>query len=211
MSLRPHLIGVAGPSGAGKSTLARALAARLPRPALVLPMDAYYRDLGHLAPEARIRVNFDHPEALDHALFLRHLGDLAAGNAVDRPVYEFPAHTRARETERIDPVPFIVAEGLLALYWNDVRQLLATAVFVNLDDAACLARRLARDAAERGRSPESVRAQYAETVRPMRQRYVMPTRAFADVVVSGADPVEVSVQAVLAHVGGAEMRAATGR
>ncbi len=196
-----RVLGIAGPSGAGKTALARVLCSRLPVPALVVPMDAYYRDLGALEPAARTRVNFDHPDALDRDLLLVHLERLAAGKAVARPIYEFATHTRAAWTERIGPAPFLIVEGLLALYWEEVRCLLQTAVFVDLKDDLCLARRLARDAAERGRPADSVRAQYAESVRPMREQYVMPTRRFADLVVSGAEPLETSAIRILAHLG----------
>jgi uridine kinase len=201
MESRPYLIGIAGPSGAGKSALAGHLAARLPG-ALVLPMDAYYRDLGDLAPDARPRVNFDHPEAVDRGLLIAHLERLAAGEAVERPVYRFATHTRAARAETVGPAAHVIVEGLLALHWAEIRRLLALAVFVDLADAACLERRVARDVAERGRSPESVREQYAETVRPMRERYVMPTRRFADLVVSGAAPLEISADRILACLDG---------
>ncbi len=200
MASTPYLIGIGGPSGAGKSALAEYLCGRLSGWALVLPMDSYYRDLGDLAPEARLRVNFDHPDAVDHELLLSHLTRLAAGESVGRPIYQFPSHTRAAQAERVEPAPFVIVEGLLALHWAEIRRLLRTAVFVDLPDEVCLQRRLARDTAARGRSVESVLAQYAETVRPMRERYVMPTRTFAHVVVSGADPLPLSADRVLAHV-----------
>jgi uridine kinase len=163
-------------------------------------MDAYYRDLAALAPEVRLRVNFDHPDAVDHTLLLAHLTSLAAGEAVERPIYQFPSHTRAARGVRVTPAPLIIVEGLLALYWEEIRRLLRTAVFVSLADAICLERRLARDTAERGRSRESVLAQYVETVRPMRERYVMPTRGFAHLQLSGADPAEISAGRLLAYL-----------
>jgi uridine kinase len=197
-----HLVGIAGPSGSGKSAVAQALCQRLPGAAGILPVDAYYRDLGALAPADRASVNFDHPEAIDHERLVGDLGRLAGGEAVARPVYRFATHTRAPETARVEPTPFSVVEGILTLHWEAIRRLLHTAVFVDLADEACLARRLARDVAERGRTAEAVRAQYAETVRPMRERYVMPTRRFADLVVSGAAPLDESVGRILAHIGG---------
>ncbi|MFA5026933.1 MAG: uridine kinase [Candidatus Methylomirabilota bacterium] len=200
MTIAPCLIGIGGPSGSGKSTLARYLAERLPDSALVLPIDAYYRDRGDLPRQARLGLNFDHPDAVDHELLLSHLLRLAAGEAVDRPVYRFASHTRAPQAERVGPAAFVLAEGLLALHWASVRRLWRLAVFVELPDGLCLERRLARDAAERGRSIASVLEQYAETVRPMRERYVMPTRAFADLVVSGIDPLEASARRILDRV-----------
>lgn len=200
MSTDAYLIGIGGPSGSGKSVLARAVCDLAPVRAAVVPMDAYYRDQGGLDPAARAAVNFDHPDALEHTLLAEHLRRLARGEGVDRPVYRFAGHRRARRTERIEPVPLVVLEGLLALHWTAIRLLLGTAVFVELDDATCLERRLRRDTALRGRSRESVLAQYAKTVRPMRERFVMPTRAFAHLVLSGADPPEASARRILARV-----------
>lgn len=202
METAPYVIGIAGPSGAGKSALTRCLCRRLPAPAAILPMDAYYHDLAGLPTAARATANFDHPEALDHRLLAQHLGCLARGVGVARPVYEFATHTRAARAEPVAPAPFVVVEGLLALYWEEIRARIRTAVYVELSDAACLERRLARDTLERGRSASSIRDQYRRTVRPMREQFVQPTRAFAHVIVSGADPLEVSAERVLAHLAG---------
>lgn len=141
----PYLIGIAGPSGAGKSALARALIGGLPGSAVILSMDSYYRDFADQPPDERPAVNFDHPDALDDGLLLAHLGRLAQGGAVDRPVYCFATHRRAAATARVDPADFVIVEGLLALHWADVRALFRTAVFVDLADEACLRRRLVRD------------------------------------------------------------------
>ena len=184
----PVVIAIAGISCSGKTTLASHLARVLPG-AAVLPLDAYYRDLSHLSPPQRAAVNFDAPEALDHPLLLDHIQCLARGVGVDRPVYSFKTHTRKETPLRQDPVSHLVVEGLFALYWPELRSLYHLAVFVDAPHALCLERRLERDAAERGRTPRSIRLQYERHVQPMGERYVIPTRPHADVVVSGeADP-----------------------
>lgn len=195
---RPYLIGIAGPSGAGKTTLAQRLARELQAP--ILSLDAYYRSLDALPPAERERVNFDHPSALDHALLIEQLTALAAGRTIQVPVYDFATHTRTGETVPLAAPGFAIVEGLFALYWEEVRAQLATRVFVEAGDAVCFTRRLERDTRERGRSVESVQLQYRETVRPMAERYVLPTRAFADVVVGGTEALEDCAAAVLAHV-----------
>jgi uridine kinase len=194
----PYLIGIAGPSCAGKSELTRQLSRLLS--ATVLPLDSYYRDLSHLPLEERACQNFDTPEAIDHQLFAEHLEALAAGREIRRPVYDFATHSRTGQTETVRPERYIIVEGLFVLYWEDVRRMLTTKVFVDLDDRACLDRRILRDVKERGRTPESVILQFSETVRPMAEKYIRPTRAFADVAVCGDDPLEASVAAVVAHV-----------
>jgi uridine kinase len=193
-----YLVGIAGPSGSGKTELARALAESLDAP--LISVDSYYRDLAHLTLEERVRTNFDQPEAIEHALLFAHLATLAGGGAVEIPVYDFTRHLRTERTETVRAGEFGVLEGLWALYWEDVRRLLGTKVYVDTPDAVCFERRLARDLRERGRSAESVAARYAAMTRPMALRYVLPTQPFADVVVSGVEPVERSVAAVRARV-----------
>ena len=195
------MIGIAGPSCSGKSELARRLAQQLSAP--VMSLDSYYIDLAHLPLEERARTNFDDPASLDEEVLTRQLRQLAAGEAIARPVYDFARHTRSAEVERVEPARFVVVEGLFTLHWPAVRALLDTKVYIDVQDAVCLERRLERDVRERGRTPESVRAQYATTVRPMAERYIHPTRRYAEVVVSGVAPLEISAAAVLAHIRGA--------
>lgn len=196
--MRPCLIGIAGPSCAGKSEVARALSRHLP--AAVLGLDSYYVDLGHWSFEQRCGFNFDAPEALDRELLLRDLGSLSRGETIWHPHYSFETHSRSGAPIRFDPQPFVIVEGLFALYWPAVRDLMSLRVFVTAPDEICFARRQARDVIERGRSPESIRKQYDETVRPMAQRYVLPTAAFADLVLSGEQPIAQSCLMVEDHL-----------
>ena len=190
--MEPFLIGVAGPSGAGKSELSRLMAARLPAATAFVSLDSYYRPLSHLSFEERCRCNFDHPDALDWELIRADVERLRRGEAIDEPVYLFDQHSRAAVTRRVEPAPFIILEGLFALHDECVRGLLHARIFVVAPDDVCLSRRLARDTVERGRTVESVLRQYAGTVRPMAERLVLPTREFADLVVSGVEPIESS-------------------
>jgi uridine kinase len=203
-----HIIAIGGPSCAGKTELAKRLARSLF--ATILPMDAYYRDLAFLPLESRCKFNFDIPDSIDHTLLLEHLTALAAGRAIQRPVYDFTVHTRSALSETVIPGPFLVVEGLFALHWEDLRPLLTTKVYVDAPDDVCLARRQVRDVLERGRTAESVHQQYVETVRPMADLYVLPTRRFADVVVSGQVPLEQSTAEVLARVAAAQAAPAPG-
>jgi len=195
---KPYLIGIAGPSCAGKTELTRHLTLSLS--AAVLPLDCYYVDLSHLPLAQRAQHNFDHPDSLDHMLFRAHLKALARGESVERPVYDFATHSRTAATNQIRPGRFVLVDGLFVLFWDELRELLHTKVFVDLDDKLCLERRIVRDVRERGRTPESVIAQFNRTVRPMAEAYIRPTHGFADVVVRGDDPIEASVAAVMAHV-----------
>ncbi|HEY7203348.1 MAG TPA: uridine kinase [Methylomirabilota bacterium] len=188
----PHskvfLIGVAGGSGSGKTTLCRALTERSPDVS-VLDLDAYYRDRSHLSPRERERLNFDEPAAFDARLLAEHLGCLARGQAIAKPVYSFVSHTRVG-TERFAPGRFVLVEGLFSLWWEDLRRLWDLTVYVDATVDLRLDRRVRRDVASRGRTVESVIAQYAETVRPMHERYVEPTRRHARVVLCNEGAIE---------------------
>ena len=192
-----HIIGIAGPSSSGKSELARQLATRLPGTEIV-SLDSYYRGMEEIPLEERKKVNFDHPDALDWELLHEHLVAIAAGRAFDEPVYSFADYARTAQTRRIEPGDFLIVEGLFTLYWPELRAMLDTKVYVKTDPAVCFARRLARDVAERGRTPESVREQYERTVRPSAEWFVYPTEKFADLAVSGELPLERSAGLVTA-------------
>jgi uridine kinase len=200
--MRAHIIGIAGPSSSGKTALAVQLARRLPGSAIV-SLDSYYRGMEDIALAERRKVNFDHPDALDWELLHEHLQAIAAGSAFDEPVYSFADYARTSETRRIEPREFLIVEGLFVLYWPELRGMLNTKVYVETAAEVCYARRLRRDVAERGRTPESVRDQYERTVRPGAERFVIPTRQYADLIVSGEEPLDASTEAVIRVLGAA--------
>lgn len=184
-----------GPIRVRKTALARKLAPHLDSE--VITLDAYYHSQSHLSIEARGSLNYDHPDALDWPLLASHLAALTHGEAVEEPVYLFDQHTRATWTRRIERRSVFLLEGILALHHPEVRELLDLSVFVTTRDEQCLRRRLERDIAERGRTRESVLEQYYSTVWPMALQYVLPTREFATLVVSGEEPLDESVAQVL--------------
>jgi len=181
-----YLIGIAGPSGAGKTYLAQHLAQELN--GLVLPIDAYYHDLAHLPP------------AIDHRLLIKHVSQLLRGELAEVPRYDFATHTRMAGTRTFGPAGVIIIEGLFALYWPEMRELLHSRIYVDMSHDVCFERRLARDVTERGRSPESVHQQYWTTVAPMAERHVYPMKVHADVVVWGAGPAEEHIARIREHM-----------
>jgi uridine kinase len=207
LAMRPHIIGIAGPSSSGKTELAKRLVVELPGTSVV-SLDSYYRGMEEVPLVARKKVNFDHPDALDWSLLHEHLRELAAGRAFAEPVYSFADYARTVETRRIAPSEFVIVEGLFVLYWPELRAMLDTKVYVETDADVCFDRRLRRDVAERGRSPESVRDQYERTVRPSAEWFVYPTRKFADITVSGEEPLTHSAASVVDAVRGARARRA---
>ncbi len=191
----PHVIAIAGPSGSGKSSLAREITARLPGGGLVFGLDSYYRDQRGVSEDA---INVDVPEALDHPRIVTDLRELAAGRHIRQPVYDYATHARLATDREVAPAPFIVVEGLYALFWPDVRELVRTAVFVSLDHDECLRRRVDRDTRERGRSAAAVTRLYERNVRPMYDLHVQPTHRHADLVLDGRLPLgELTRQVIL--------------
>lgn len=195
------MIGIAGPSCAGKTELARRLAGALDAP--IVALDCYYHSLDHLPLEHRARSNFDVPDSLDAELLARHVGQLARGEEIQVPVYDFSRHTRTTAVRAVRATRYVLIEGLFTLHWEAVRELLDVKLYVGASDGVCLRRRIERDVRERGRTPESVLEQYRTTVEPMARRYVLPTAAFAGLVVDGEASLEDSVAAALAVIRGA--------
>ena len=183
MSGRPYVVGIAGGTGSGKTTVAERLAAAMPPGRCVtIDHDAYYRDQSHLPPAARADVNYDHPSALDSALFAEHLSELRAGRAVEVPIYDFATHTRRTQTRSVAPASVIIVEGILVFADAALREQMDIRIFVDTDADIRLMRRIRRDLEERGRTFQSVRDQYYATVRPMHIEHVEPSKRWADLI-----------------------------
>ncbi|HEY8996464.1 MAG TPA: uridine kinase [Edaphobacter sp.] len=192
---KPLIIGIGGCSGSGKTTLARELTGQLS--ATLLPLDFYYICLSHLPPNERALQNFDHPDSLEHSLLAWHLERLTAGSAIDRPIYDFTTHTRVKDrTETIEPAQVLIVEGILALHYEELRTQYDFSIYVNAPNQICLNRRIYRDMRERGRTEESVRAQFAATAQPMADLYVIPSAQHASMTVEGTEALDWSVEQI---------------
>ncbi|MEZ4417541.1 MAG: uridine kinase [Gemmatimonadota bacterium] len=197
----PVLIGTAGGSGSGKSTVVDRIAQVLgPSRVGCLHADAYYRDFGHLSLDDRALVNFDHPEALDLPLLLRHVDALKRGEGVEEPVYDFATHTRTERTRLLHPTPVVIVDGILILAEPTLRERLDIKIFVDTDADVRFIRRLERDVAERGRTVESVIRQYLDSVRPMHLEFVEPSKRWADVIIPVGGENEVAIEMVVARL-----------
>ena len=196
-------VGIAGGSCSGKGYLCHHLHAQLTSTkCVVLPMDCYYRDISHLPLDERHAGNFDHPDAFDYSLFHEHLKLLITGRVISMPCYDFHTHTRSISKEKIHAQGKVVlVEGIFALYWPEISQLFDLKIFVDLDSEICLKRRIKRDVRERGRSHESVKRQYHETVLPMYDTHIAPTQQHADLTILVDSPVGESVSRVLQFIG----------
>ena len=177
------IIGIAGGSGSGKTTVAEAVVEALNETDVaVIQHDSYYRHHPHLSFEQRAALNFDHPDAFETELLVSHLSELRAGNAIERPEYDFSTHERLGTTIRVDPRQVIVVEGILVLVEPKLRDMFDLRIFVDTDSDLRFIRRMQRDVEERGRSPESVVEQYLATVRPMHLRFVEDSKRYADLI-----------------------------
>jgi uridine kinase len=195
------IIGIGGGSASGKSTVVERLIGRLGAETLgVLAHDRYYRDQTSLPADARATLNFDHPDALETELLLTHLAALRAGAAVEAPVYDFTRHARSARVDRVEPRPVMLVEGVLVLADARLRAAMDLRVFVDTDDETRYARRLERDVAERGRTAESVRAQFDMTVRPMHAAFVEPSRQYADIVIADGGFNDVGIDRAMIEI-----------
>jgi len=181
---KPLIIGVAGGTGSGKSTVARNILDLAGAGQVAhLCHDNYYFDHSNLTLEERSKVNYDHPDSLDNALFVEHLRALQKGQSIECPVYDFKTHARLSKTVTIMPHRVILVEGILIFASPEIRRLLDIRVFVDTDADIRFIRRLSRDINDRGRSPQAVIDQYLATVRPMHMEFVEPSKKYANIVV----------------------------
>ena len=178
------IIGIAGGTGSGKTTVVNQIIEELKNEEVdVISQDSYYQDTSHLTYEQRTKINFDHPKSIDFDLLVSHLKDLKAGKNIQQPVYSFKEHNRTGETIEIEPRKVIIVEGILILTHPDIREMFDIKIYVHADSDERLIRRLKRDIAERGRDLDEVLNRYQNTLKPMHQQFIEPTKEFADIII----------------------------
>jgi uridine kinase len=198
---QPFLIGVAGGTGSGKTTVSRTIQAAVGQEFIAyLEHDSYYRDHSHLSPAERARCNYDHPDSLDTPLLIQHLHALKAWQPVAVPVYDFASHTRLAQTHPVNPAPVILVEGILIFAERTLRELLDMRIYVDTDADLRFIRRLTRDINERGRSLDSVVAQYMATVRPMHLEFVEPSKRYADIIIPVGGNNRVAMEMIISRI-----------
>jgi uridine kinase len=178
------IIGISGASASGKSLLANTIVNELGSDqVVVISEDSYYKDHSNIPFEERTKVNYDHPDSIDHALLLEHLTQLQQGKSVAIPIYNHALHTREKQARQIGQHAIIVLEGILLFIEQQLRELMDIRIFMDTPLDICLIRRLKRDIKDRGRSLDSVLKQYEETVRPMYLQFIDPSKRYADLSV----------------------------
>lgn len=196
------IIGIAGGTASGKTTVAKILHERtLPIGSVaMLRMDDYYKNNTKLSLEERRQINFDHPDAYDIDLLMEHLKELKKGHSIEKPIYDFVVSNRMQETETINPGNVIIVEGILLFAIPKLRNLFDIKIYVETPDDIRFIRRLKRDIEKRGRSIESVVNQYLNTVRPMHETFVEPSKKYADLIIPEGGHNEVAMDVILTKV-----------
>jgi uridine kinase len=190
------IIGIAGGSGCGKSTVVKQIIKKLPKDSVsILPQDSYYKDNGHLSPEERAKINFDHPSSIEFNLLIRHVDMLREGQTIGMPIYSYLTCARAKETIPVEPREVVIVEGILIMSNPRLRDRMDIKVFVDADADDRLMRIIRRDIEERGRSFSQVLDHYERFVKPMHLQFIEPTKRYADIIVpqGGANHVAIDI------------------
>ncbi len=194
------IIGIAGGTGSGKTTVVKKIIDKLPKDEVaVLSQDSYYKDNGHLPLEQRLKINFDHPNSLEFELLIEHLKNLKNGKTIEQPIYSYLTCTRAEVTTTIKPTEVVIVEGILVLTNQELRKQFDLMVFVYADADDRLSRVISRDIKERGRTVDQVLDRYQNTVKPMHEQFIEPSKKYANLILpeGGQNTVAINVLASL--------------
>ena len=178
------IIGVFGGTGSGKTTIVNQIVSDFNTSDIqVISQDAYYKDNSNITYEARCLLNFDHPEAIDFELLYQHLSALKNGETIEQPVYNFKTHNRTDKTLEISPKKILILEGILIMNYPKLRSLLDLKVFIDTNSDMRMERRVNRDISKRGRTPKEVMDRYINTLKPMHDQFIEPSKNFADIII----------------------------
>jgi uridine kinase len=201
MAQKPIVIGVAGGSGSGKTTVAKEIYRQFANQSiLIIEQDAYYKDQSEKSMEERLKTNYDHPLAFDNDLLIQHIMSLQAYESVEKPVYDYTAHTRSDKIIPVDAKDVIILEGILILEDERLRDLMDIKLFVDTDADVRIIRRMVRDIRDRGRTLESVIDQYTSVVRPMHNQFIEPTKRYADIIIPEGGQNRVAIDLMVTKI-----------
>lgn len=197
------IIGIAGGTGSGKTTVVSKIANSLSNEDVaVIPQDSYYKDSSHILPSERSKINFDEPDAIEWDLLIKHLIQLKSGKSIEMPTYSYLTCTRQEDTITITPKNVIIVEGILVLDCPTLREMMDIKVFVDADADERLIRVIARDCVERGRTPMMVINRYQDVLKPMHNKYIEPTKQYADIIIPQGGNNEVAIKLLTDYIAG---------
>ena len=178
------IIGIYGGTGSGKTTIVNMIASHFSSNDIeIISQDSYYKDNSDISYEDRCKLNFDHPNAIDFNLLHKHLKNLRKGETVEQPIYDFKIHNRLKKTIQIKPKKILILEGILIMCHAEIRSIFDLKIFINANSKTRMERRIKRDIAERGRSRDEVLKRYIETLKPMHEKFIEPTKIYANYII----------------------------
>ena len=178
------IIGIYGGTGSGKTTIVNMIASHFNSNDIeIISQDSYYKDNSDISYEDRCKLNFDHPDAIDFNLLHKHLKNLRKGGTVEQPIYDFKIHNRLKKTIQIKPKKILILEGILIMCHAEIRSIFDLKIFINANSKTRMERRIKRDIAERGRSRDEVLKRYIETLKPMHEKFIEPTKIYANYII----------------------------
>lgn len=178
------IIGIYGGTGSGKTTIVNMIASHFSSNDIeIISQDSYYKDNSDISYEDRCKLNFDHPDAIDFNLLHKHLKNLRKGGTVEQPIYDFKIHNRLKKTIQIKPKKILILEGILIMCHAEIRSIFDLKIFINANSKTRMERRIKRDIAERGRSRDEVLKRYIETLKPMHEKFIEPTKIYANYII----------------------------
>lgn len=195
--IKPLIIGISGGTGSGKTRFTKELIERCDSNYVIyISQDSYYKDLSHMSYEERCNVNFDSPDSIDFKELYRDIKKLTDNNDADIPIYDYKRHKRMQETKKIKSKPIIIIEGIFSLYTPKVRDLIDCKIFVDTPADLRILRRAKRDINKRGRTIESIFLQYIKTVKPMHEKFIEPTKSYADIIVKDGGKNKMAIDTI---------------
>ena len=198
--MKPYIVGVAGGSASGKTEIVKTLKKYFEDKIEIIEHDNYYFAHDNLTMDERASLNYDHPQAFETDLLIEHVKKIINNEEIDIPTYDFTIHTRSSDTLKKSPKPIVIVEGILVLENEELRNLMDMKVFVDRDGDVRLKRRITRDLVERNRTIESILTQYMETVKPMHELFVEPSKKFADLIVPKGGKNKVAIDVLINHL-----------
>lgn len=194
------IIAVAGGSASGKSSIVKHIDRHFKDDLIVIGHDNYYKAHDDISFDQRAKLNYDYPGAFDNKLFYEDLKKLQKGKSIEMPTYDYTVHTRSEKTITIHPTKIILIEGILVLEDKNIRDITDTKVFIDADSDVRLQRRILRDTKERGRSLDSVLEQFIKQVKPMHEKYVEPTKKYADIIIPRGAKNTKGIEILIRHI-----------